>query len=122
MMPKLVPFAAALGLAAAPLAAQAAPQSACFRLSDIQSTKMQPDDRALYLRASTGAYYKLEFGAACPNPGDAPLVLHPTDNSDMVCSAIGLDVRVRGAEGCIPTSLTRLTPDEVSALPANQRP
>ena len=121
-MSKLLSFAALAALAAAPLAAHAAPSSACFRLSDIQSTRLQPDERTLYLRASTGAYYRLGFGAACPNPGGEPLILHPTDNSGEVCNAIGLDVRVRGGAGCIPDSLTRLTPDEVAAIPPAQRP
>jgi hypothetical protein len=122
-MLKLVPLAAAAAtLAAAPLAAQAAPTNSCFRVSDIQSTRPLPDDKTVYLRASTGAYFRLEFGAACPNLGQEPLVLHTTDNSGEVCSAIGLDVRVRGLGGCIPSSLTRLTPDEVAALPPGDRP
>jgi hypothetical protein len=114
--------AAGVMVGAQPIA-QAAPASseACFRLSDIQNTKMQ-GDRTLFLRSSTGAYYRMDFGAACDNISSEPLILHPVDNSDEVCSAIGLDVRVRGAGACIPTSLKRLTPDEVAAIPPRDRP
>jgi hypothetical protein len=93
----------------------------CFRLSNIQNTKME-GDRTLFLRSSTGAFYRMDFGADCDNISSEPLILHPVDNSDEVCSAIGLDVRVRGAGACIPTSLRRLTPDEVAAIPPRDRP
>lgn len=121
-MLKFVCLAAIAAVAAAPLAAQAAPSSVCFRLRDIQSTKLTPDDMALYMRSSTGAYYKLEFASACSNPSGETLILHPTSNSGIVCGAIGIGVRVRGQQGCIPSNLTRLTPAEVAAIPPAQRP
>ena len=115
----------AAGLLAATLTSSEADPAAssrdCFRLSNIQSTKMQ-GERTLFLRSSTGAYYRMDFGADCDNISSEPLILHPVDNSDEVCSAIGLDVRVRGAGACIPTSLTRLTPDEVAAIPPQDKP
>jgi hypothetical protein len=115
---------AALALAAsgALAAAHAAPTQACFRLSDIQNTRMQ-GDRTLFMRSSTGAYYRMDFAADCNNAGSETLVLHPASNSDEVCGAIGLDVHVRATgQGCIPTNLTRLTPDEVAAIPAGAKP
>ncbi len=122
-MLKLASFAAVAVLAATPLAAQAAQHSAtCFRTDDIQNTKMTPDDRAMYLRSSTGAFYKIEFGGACPNPTDAPPVLHPINNTNIVCGPAGLDIKIPGAEGCIPTKLIRLTPAEVAKIPPAQRP
>jgi hypothetical protein len=121
-MLKLLTFAAAAALAAAPLVAQAGPSSTCFRLSDIQSTRLTHGDHTLYLRASTGAYYRMEFASACQNPTNETLILHPTSNSGEVCGAIGLDVRVRDGAGCIPSNLSRMTPDEVAAIPAGERP
>jgi hypothetical protein len=112
---------AAAGLAAAAPALAAPSSSACFRLSDIQNTKMQ-GERTLFMRSSTGAYYRMDFGADCNNIGE-PLILHPVDNSGEVCTANALDIRVRGTgQACIPTNLSRLTPDEVAAIPPSDKP
>jgi hypothetical protein len=129
-MLKFVPTAAGALAAASILAislptAEAAPggsSQACFRLSSIENTKMQ-GDRTLFMRSSTGAYYRMDFGADCSTAGSEPLILHPTSNSDEVCGAIGIDVRVRGTgQACIPTNISRLTPDEVAAIPASDKP
>lgn len=117
---------AAAALAATFPAAEAEPaartSASCFRLSDIMSTRMQ-GYRTLLMRSSTGAYYRMEFGADCNNLGTEPLVLHPFDNGDEICRAVDLDVRVRGTgEGCLPVSLARLTPAEVAAIPPKDKP
>jgi hypothetical protein len=118
-------FAAAGVLVAAQPAALAAPTAAhtvCFRLNDIESTRMQ-GERTLFMRSSTGAYYRMDFAADCNHSGNEPLTLHPVDNSGEVCGAIGVDVRVRGTgEACLPTEITRLTPDEVAAIPPADKP
>jgi hypothetical protein len=129
-MLKFVPLAAGALVAASILAvslpvAEAAPagsSQACFRLSSIENTKMQ-GERTLFMRSSTGAYYRMDFGSDCTNAGSETLVLHPTNNSDEVCGAIGIDVHVRATgQGCIPTNISRLTPDEVAAIPASDKP
>jgi hypothetical protein len=129
-MYRLISLAAGLAAAAGVLvgaapAAEASPagsHTTCFRLSDIQNTRMQ-GDRTLFMRSSTGAYYRMDFAADCNNAGSEPLILHPVDNSDEVCGAIGIDVRVRGTgAACLPTQLTRLTPDEVAAIPPADKP
>ena len=100
----------------------AGPSANCFRLDDIMNTHMH-GYRTLYLRASTGAFYKMDFGADCNNLGTEPLVLHPFDNGNEICRAVDLDVRVRGTgEACIPISLKRMSPAEVSALPPADKP
>ena len=117
--------AAAAVLTAAPPAAMAAPAAShtvCFRLNDIENSKMQ-GGRTLFMRSSTGAYYRMDFAADCNHSGNEPLILHPVDNSGEVCGAISLDVRVRGTgEACLPTEITRLTPDEVAAIPPADKP
>lgn len=126
-MPRLLSpaagLAAALALAGpAALAATAGSSSVCLRLSNIESTRMQ-GERTLFMRSSTGAYYRMDFAADCNNVGSEPLILHPVDNSGEVCGAIGVDVRVAGTgEACLPTRLRRLTPDEVAAIPPADRP
>ncbi|HEX3918627.1 MAG TPA: hypothetical protein VHW60_14920 [Caulobacteraceae bacterium] len=123
-MLKFLPLAlAAAAVLAVGLPAAAAPGGqACFRLSSIENTKMQ-GERTLFMRSSTGAYYRMDFGSDCTNAGSETLVLHPTNNSDEVCGAIGIDVHVRATgQGCIPTNISRLTPDEVAAIPASDKP
>jgi hypothetical protein len=124
-MYRLLSFTAGLVAAAGVLAAApalAAPGgNVCFRLNNIENTKME-GNRTLFMRSSTGAYYRMDFAADCNNSGE-PLVMHPVDNSGEVCGAIGVDVRVRGTgEACMPTQLTRLTTDEVAAIPPADKP
>ena len=118
-------LAAAGALCATLPAAEASPaasHNACFRLSQIVNTHMV-GFRTLYLRGGPGAYYRMDFAADCNNLGSEPLVLHPFANNDEICHAIELNVSVRGTgERCMPTSLSRLTPDEVAAIPPKDRP
>jgi hypothetical protein len=65
----------------------------------------------------------MDFSGSCNRSGNVPLILQPVDNNDLICHAIDVNVSVRGThEGCIPTGLHRLTPDEVSAIPPVDRP
>ena len=119
-------LAAAGALCATLPAAEAGPADshpgACFQISQIVSTRMA-GYRTLYLRRGPGEYWRMDFGADCNNVGSEPLILHPFDNSGEICHAIDLNVSVRGTgERCLPTSLRRLTPDEVAAIPAKDRP
>jgi hypothetical protein len=119
--------AAVLGLAASatPLAlAQpaAARGDVCFHMSDAGDSKMD-GPRTLLIRADGGRIFRIEFAADCNTAETYGVVLHPVDNSGVVCSAIGLDVHARSTgEACVPTSLTRLTPEQAAALPAKVRP
>ena len=117
---------AAIGAVCATLpsaeAQPAAHAGACFRLSQVQNSKMS-GLRTLYLRTGPGAVFRMDFGADCNNLGSEPLVMHAFDNGDEICHPIVLDVSVRGVgERCLPTSLIRLSPDEVAAIPARDRP
>ena len=95
----------------------------CFRLGHLDNSVMAEGNRAMYLRVSGNQYYRMEFSAVCNGSGNEPLVLHPFTNDDLICRPIDVDVTVRGThEGCIPTSLRRLTPDEVAAIPPHEKP
>jgi hypothetical protein len=100
----------------------AARPSACFHLSQVMATRLV-DPRTLLIRTSAHTYYRMAFAGDCSDMGTEPLVLHPFDNGNEVCHAIDLDVRVRGTgQICNPASLTRLTSDEVAAIPARDLP
>lgn len=97
--------------------------ASCFRLSHLDSSRMAEGNRAMYMRVYGNQYYRMDFSGVCNSSGNEPVVLHPFDNNDLICHAIDVNVTVRGThEGCIPTSIRRLTPDEVAAIPPKDRP
>jgi hypothetical protein len=115
---------AAVGAICAALpAAEASPAAgACFRVNNIQGTKLD-GPRTLYVRADGGRTYRIEFAADCNSAAAYALVLHPVSNNDQICQAVELNVRVRDTgEMCEPQTISRLTPDEAAALPAKVRP
>ena len=106
----------------AAVVAQPATHDSCFRLSAINNTRMA-GYRTVYFRVYGNQYFRMDFSADCNNVGTEPLILHPFNNNDMICHAIDLNVSVRDTrQACNPTSLRRLTPDEVSQIPARDRP
>jgi hypothetical protein len=124
-------IAAGLAAAAGALAVTTASPTAlarpggdsCFRLSHLDNSRLADDNRVLYLRVYGHQYYRMDFSGSCNNSGNEPLVLHPVDNNDLICHAIDVNVSVRSThEGCIPTSLRRLSPDEVAQIPPKDRP
>jgi hypothetical protein len=123
-------LAAAAGALAVTLpvavAAQPSPQDAarqsCFRLSQMNNSRMADNNRVMYVRVYGNQFYRMDFTGSCNRSGNEPLVLRPV-NDDLICHAIDVNVSVRGThEGCIPTTLTRLTPAEVAAIPPQDRP
>ena len=118
--------AAAPALAADPAKPAAGPQ--CFRVSQIQN-HTKGDAKTLYLSVKPKwQVYRLGMSGSClagVNSSD-PLVLETVGGTDMVCRPLDLDLKVKvGAGGltpCIIKDITRLTPDQVAALPPKVRP
>ena len=118
--------AAAPALAADPAKPAAGPQ--CFRVSQIQN-HTKGDAKTLYLSVKPKRQvYRLGMSGSClagVNSSD-PLVLETVGGTDMVCRPLDLDLKVKvGAGGltpCIIKDITRLTPDQVAALPPKVRP
>lgn len=110
-----------------PVAAADAPADACFRTRDIDNHRVA-DPRTLYIRVANRDIFRIETSAAClsgAGPND-PLVIREATGTSLVCRPIDIDISIaRGVGGsspCIIQSLTRLTPDEVAALPDRIRP
>ena len=104
--------------------AQPAPTQAntCFQTTQIENTRMV-DSHTLYIRTSARAFYRMDFANDCDSDSNGPLIVHPVDNSGQICSAIGVDISVRETgQRCVPTDLTRLSPDEVAAIPKKDLP
>ena len=101
--------------------AASAPPS-CIRTSQIENTRMV-HSRVLYIRTSARTFYRMDFSSDCYSDSNGPLIIHPVGNSGEICSAIGVNVSLRETgQRCLPTQLTKLTPDEVAQIPKKDLP
>lgn len=114
-----------------PPMAAAAPTDGCFRTGDIDRHKVA-DDRTLYIRVGNRDIFRLNMVAACLSgigPSD-PLIIREAAGAPYACRPLDLDVSVArggltsggGTTPCLVQSMSRLTPDEVAALPDRYRP
>jgi len=121
---------AAVGATAQSAAAAAAPKSdpACFATTQWQGWRA-PNPSVIYLRINVSDVYRLDLSA----PAQAleyPEVhlFSEVRGSDWICSPLDLQLWVvengRGGfrEPVFVKSITRLTPDEVRAIPPKYRP
>jgi hypothetical protein len=108
-------------------AAKPAPRD-CFYINQFEGWKA-PDNRTIFIRVNTNRYYRLDLASSCATLTypDAFLITK-TRGPDTVCSAIDWDLRVgqsmpRGfATPCIVKAMSRMTPDEVAAIPKKFKP
>ena len=118
------------GLAAALLMAlmPAAQAGDCFSLTDWRGWSAEGDD-TIYLKVRLHDVYKVEL-AQKESFLNAPSMHLVTKSwgSNMICNPIDLDLKI--ADNFMPTfsthlfikSITKLTPEEVKALPDKDRP
>lgn len=110
---------------AKPAPAEAAkPQRSCFFNRDIRGFAA-PDDKTLYLRVRTKDVYRLEMMGRCPDLDWENRIAIDSRGSSSICDAVDATVLVRGPIGvdrCPVKSITRLTPEEVAALPRKAKP
>ena len=126
---------AALAAALLPAAASAQPapkadklgqedgRGGCFYINQLGDDRPLNDHSVLF-RVNVSDYYQLDFAQRCyaltyPQP---KLILTPVGGIGLICRALDVDVKV-GEQGpgsipepCIPTSLHKLSPAEVSAI------
>jgi hypothetical protein len=115
---------AALGVTMPTAEAQPATQSlpSCIRANQIQNTRMV-HSRVLYIRTSARTFYRMDFSSDCDSDSNGPLIIHPVDNSGEMCSAISVNISLRETgQRCMPTTLTKLSDDEVAAIPKKDLP
>ena len=112
-------------------AAAAAPASngakSCFYSRELQSWS-EAGDNTVNLRVGINDFYQLKLIGACPDLKFAETVGLETHGGNFICS--GLDVTLivprevthTVPDRCMGTSLRKLTPAEVAALPPKQKP
>jgi hypothetical protein len=117
---------AATTLAAA-LPAGAQPGRSCFFATQWYGWKA-PDDHTVYLNVGNNRVFKVDLAGACPalTTGDAKIVSIDRGSDGIICSPLDLDLHVSLGDhiltACIVHGLSELTPDQISAIPKNQRP
>ena len=101
----------------------------CFYITQLQGDHPL-GDRSVLFRAKVSDFYRLDFAQRCealtyPQP---KLIMTPVGGIGLVCRALDLDVKV-GEQGpgdipepCIPSSLHKMTPAEVAAVPKKDLP
>ena len=100
---------------------------ACFFSRDFQQWRA-PDPATIIIRVGINQFYRLDLSAPCPTLQfpDARLI-SVFRGSDSVCSPLDWDLRVAQypagiTEQCIVKSMSRLTPEQVAAIPPRFRP
>jgi hypothetical protein len=126
----ILPLAAcglALGLAASAAAQQSTPGARqCFSSSSIRA--VQPvGDRQVNVRVNTRDVFRIDLSDSCPGLRQPQRIidLSPVASGVSMCSGadIRLGVIVDGfRRECFIESVTKLTPDQIAALPNRERP
>jgi len=124
--------AALLGLAvtaahASPTPGATAPTRSCFFINDWQGWK-SPSPNILYLKVNMHDVYRVDLSAGSSQLQwpDVHLVSIVRGGGNSVCDALDLDLSVSDGHGfrepLIAKSITKLTPEEVAAIPPKFRP
>lgn len=113
------------GVDTAATAATAATAGACFRRSDVRNHTVGGPN-TLYLDVAGRAVYRVEMSNACLTSAVSsdPLILQNHSGGQTVCKPLDLDITVSaaGPSRCIVSSISKLSPAEVAALPKKMRP
>jgi hypothetical protein len=113
--------------APAALAATAPKETACID-THRQSNWKAVDEKTLYISESKQTVYAVEFANGCPRM-DSPFVKFTQLNRSgmgWICAPIDLDITVHDTPGmsvkCLATSIRKLSPAEIKALPKEVQP
>lgn len=128
-----IPIIAALAaLTAAPLSAQAATSapaksSNCFASNNWNGWTVAPGGDALYLKVGLRDYYRVDLTPGTrARKGANEFLVNEVRGSSWICSHLDLDLMISDNLGfkqpLIATSLRKLTPEEVAAIPKKDLP
>jgi hypothetical protein len=119
---------AAVSFGAAPVQAAPSPSTyaPCFFITQWNGWK-SPDPKVVYLGVNMHDVYRLDLAAPSSQLGwpDVHLISEVRGSSS-ICSAIDLQLSVGDTNGfrepLFPAKLTKMTPEEVAAIPKKFRP
>jgi len=106
--------------------AQAKPARTCFSLSDWNGWS-SPSRDVLYMKVRARDVYRLDLTRGSNRLGSpGSHIVSVVRGSDRVCNPIDLDLRVSDGMGfAMPIrakTITKLTPEEIAAIPKKDRP
>jgi hypothetical protein len=97
----------------------------CFYTRNVTSFAA-PDDKTLYVRVNSRDVYRFDMFGTCPDIDWNQRVALISRASSWICSGMDAEVVTRatgiGVQRCPVSSMHKLTPQEVAALPKNARP
>jgi hypothetical protein len=97
----------------------------CFRRSDIRNHTVG-GPKTLYLDVAGRDVYRVDMSNSClaSAVSSDPLIMRNVTGGQSVCKPIDLDITVSaaGPSKCIVSSIAKLSPAEVAALPRKMRP
>ena len=102
--------------------AQPASQDRCFLTRLLQGHTVGTDGHTLYLGVNGTEVYQVTTSGPClaHATGSDPIVVRDHGNGK-ICQPLDLEIFARGAQ-CGVDKLTKLTPEQVSALPKRLQP
>ncbi len=106
--------------------AQAKPRPPCFSLSDWRGWS-SPSREVLYMKVRNRDVYRVDLTRGTNQLGSpGSHIVSVVRGSDRVCNPIDLDLRVSDGMGfAMPIrakTITKLTPEEIAAIPRKDRP
>jgi hypothetical protein len=117
----------ALSVPTATVAKAPVAQKACFYSRNVDSFSA-PNDRTVYLRVGVRNVYEVKLFAPCTDIDWNQRIALSAHGSSWICEgsgALGVDIFTRspiGRQRCPVTSIHRLSPEELAALPKRDRP
>jgi hypothetical protein len=113
--------------AAPTLAADPAPTKPvrhCFWTRDV-SNFSAADDRTVYIRVGVKDIYRLDLFSPCPDVDWTQKLAIESRGGSSICTGLDATLIVPsqiGTQRCMVRTVTRLTPEEVAALPPKSKP
>ena len=101
-----------------------APAQVCFRPDDVENFSA-PDDRTVYVKVTRKQVYRLDLFGPCPDVDWAQEIAIQSRGASWICSPMDATVITRspmGPQRCAVQKMSRVTPEELAALPKRSRP
>jgi hypothetical protein len=97
---------------------------ACFRPDNVENFSA-PDEKTVYLRVNRKEVYRLDLMGHCPDVDWAWEIALQNRGSSWICSPLDATVLVKtpiGPQRCAVEKMSKVSPEEVAALPKRSRP
>ncbi len=105
--------------------AKPAARNQCFWTRNVTGFAA-PDDHTVYVRVNYRDVYRLDLMVACPDVNWNQRIALVSRGGSNICSALDAEIVSHatgiGRQRCPVKTLTKLTPEEIAALPKHAKP